>query len=117
MRHRLLLDYPDADGHTLREHLQAVADNHGIYDPQLDPPQGGDEGDYLLEIFWSVNSQSHDGKITSTSLLDWCRLHGEELTVWEVETIEILDGVFQRFVSDRMRKEVSSSRKSSNSRQ
>lgn len=82
------------DGHTLREHLQAVA-AQGTVDPLLMPPEIPREVQALWQAFLAMSASRRSGMaaqpLTLTDIDAWCRLNGVRLTPWELDTLIATD--------------------------
>lgn len=83
------------DGHTRREHYQALARN-GRHVPELHPQPLPATCAGLWAVFCELDSERLPGAsgacpITSGQLLDWQRLHGIDLSGWEIAAIRQLD--------------------------
>lgn len=83
------------DGHTRREHYQALARN-GRHVPELHPQPLPATCAGLWAVFCELDAERGAGvagacPITSAQILDWQRLHGIELSGWEIAAIRQLD--------------------------
>lgn len=82
-----------ADGHSLREHLQAAA-RAGDVDERLvaQPPAAGAQ---VWEAFAELSASRPAGMglsaVPHSELEAWQRLHGVRLTPWEIETLMAMD--------------------------
>lgn len=83
------------DGHTRRDHYQALA-RQGKRVPELHPRALPAACAGVWAIFCDLDAErmpgpAGPGPITSGQLLDWQRLHGVELSGWELEALRRLD--------------------------
>lgn len=97
------------DGYTEREHLEAVERTTGRRPAALEAPElpPGVESlwDAYLELRAAAGSAGFGpARISHAEMEAWARLHGVQLTPWEVETLFALDGeVVSVLASDRKR--------------
>ena len=83
------------DGHTRREHYQALA-RSGRHVPELHPAPLPAACAGVWAFFCELDAERQQGAggpspIGSGQLLDWQRLHGIALSGWEIEAIRQLD--------------------------
>lgn len=83
------------DGHTRRDHYQALA-RQGKRVPELHPQPLPAACAGVWSIFCELDAErppgaGGPGPITSGQLLDWQRLHGIDLSGWELDAIRRLD--------------------------
>jgi hypothetical protein len=83
------------DGHTRREHYQALARN-GRHVLELHPQPLPATCAGVWAVFCELDAERGASvagacPITSAQLLDWQRLHGIDLSGWEIATIRQLD--------------------------
>lgn len=89
------LSHREPDGATLRQHLQAAAKATGHTDPRLlhTVPQGCSA---LWSAFAELNAcrplgMGAVGAIPLGEVEAWQRLHGVQLSPWEVDTLTAMD--------------------------
>jgi hypothetical protein len=99
---RLRLDYPDAEGHTFRSSLEAVAQRTGKRPIDLEEPDVPLGCEQLLDDFWHLKARGGE-RISYTELDAFCRLTGRTLPAWQVNTLMQLDNEYASFVSERQR--------------
>lgn len=89
---------PKESDSTLREHLQAVADQTGIIPEQLSNPEPNFAVQYLLGIFQQLSLSRQAGMalnpITYAEMVAWSQLYHTRLEMWEIEVIKQLDLIF-----------------------
>lgn len=85
------------DGYTEREHLEAVERSTGRRPVALDAPEfpPGVEplwGAYLELRAAAGSAGFGPARISHVEMEAWARLHGVQLSPWEVETLFAIDG-------------------------
>ena len=100
---------PQADGHTLQEHLDAAERQTGISPPGLDGPDCPPEAWYLWEWYIALgNARGGNGfglnPIGFTEIAAWSALTGCRPTPFEVGCLRALDDAFFRVREERERK-------------
>lgn len=89
------LSVREADGSTLRQHLQHAAQVTGRVDPQLlrrVPLWAGPLWSAFGELVGCrPQGASGSGAIPFTEIEAWQRLHGVQLSAWEVDCIVAMD--------------------------
>jgi hypothetical protein len=79
------------DGTTLRQHLQAAANDTGRADPRL-ASRVPAEAAALWDAFVSMSGSRQGGAaIAPSEIVAWQQLHGVRLSSWEVDTIARID--------------------------
>jgi hypothetical protein len=88
------LNARQADGASLRAHLQAAARVEGEADPRLSA-RVPEAGTALWDAFNELNASRPvgmgPGAILHSEILAWQALHRVRLTGWEVDTLKAMD--------------------------
>lgn len=96
--------HPQPDGTPLRVHLQRAAASSGRADPLLlrRPPAAGTQ---VWGVFCELSAlRLPGGPIPLAEVEAWQRLHGAQLTGWEVECITAMDAAARAAAEDLQRK-------------
>lgn len=100
------LEEKQSDGAPLREHLKSVWRSTGKMPKQLEiqgPPELAAHlwGHYLALHKERPNNGFGSGKITATTVKDWCQVYCVELDLWEVKAIGRIDDAWLKMQSEK----------------
>ena len=94
-----------ADGATLRQHLQAAAAASGQADDLLLVPPVPTAVQAVWQAYLSLSAHRRTGMgpgpIVLTDVQAWCQLQGVRLTPWELDTLTAIDGAALRAANSK----------------
>ncbi|HHT7871385.1 phage tail assembly chaperone [Pasteurella multocida] len=89
---------PKESDSTLREHLQAIAEQTGTTPEELDNPEPNLAVQHLLVIFQQLSLSRQAGMvlnpITYSEIVAWSQLYQTRLSMWEIDVLKRIDLVF-----------------------
>lgn len=90
------LEVVQDDGSTLRDHLMAVWRSKGKLPKQLEVQEPPELVAHLWRYFAELHKERQSngfntGRITATTIKDWCQVYCVELELWEVKAIKKMD--------------------------
>lgn len=95
-----------ADGATLREHLQRAVANGCAVEPY--EPEIPGSAQSLWAVFSSLSATRAVGMapsaISPRDVQAWCDLRGVRLTAWELDTLEVMDSALLAAVAKQQPK-------------
>lgn len=89
------------DGATKADHLRAAETQRGQWIDELHPEPLSDAAAGLFGLFMDLHNWRGSGGfgpqgLTVADVEGYCRITGQRLTAWELETIKILDSAAMR---------------------
>lgn len=99
------LGQKQADGATLREHLQRLEANTGRHDSRLDNALS-EAAKPLWHLFAQLSARRGSGgfgpmPISPRDVQAWCEMRGLRLTPWELDTLDAMDDALLRAVAEQ----------------
>lgn len=95
VKHQAKLSEKQKDGHSLRDHLEAVERMTRHTPAELVPPEVNKRALYLVGLFFDLSQGRQNGMATNaiscTEILSWLKVTGRTLSAWELETLRKMD--------------------------